>query len=414
MTEVPKFRPGDKVEFIHIAFDGGLYEVEHVSANAFTPHPDVFLRRVTNDPNGVKPIFGWVNAKYLAKYARLVKADEEQAPARVYDTSMPPRFDTGELVRWDHAPREELRGLLWEVQTANIRLANGEVGVVIESPLRRYLVVEGELSRAEGAPIDPEATGRGAYHGPAWVREERDKSFKPGDKVKMIDAVDASPHRPVWTVTGYAAETGRVSLTRIRDDDECSEVTALVPPHQLKLAEGENAEPGFSKVDGTISRVATEEKKEAETRVSTDACFAYAFGGDDVPDPTNFTVFEAYDPESFVEVDVPAEGNPEEDYVHKPAHYVQWVCEPMWFIEVNNLSFAAGNVIKYQMRAVGEHPKLYDGLTEKESRKRDLEKAKRYCEVQIAKLDGNLTLARELMDEMRVDLLLADDDGTEF
>ncbi len=55
----------------------------------------------------------------------------------------------------------------------------------------------------------------------------------------------------------------------------------------------------------------------------------------------------------------------------RPAHYARFVIEPVTFINANRLSFNIGNVIKYVCRCDAKN-----GL-------QDLEKAKRYLDIQI-------------------------------
>jgi len=61
-----------------------------------------------------------------------------------------------------------------------------------------------------------------------------------------------------------------------------------------------------------------------------------------------------------------------------PDHYSRFVIEPIDFIEMNNLGFAAGNVIKYVCRADAKNGR------------EDLEKALRYIEFMMAKEEGLL------------------------
>lgn len=57
--------------------------------------------------------------------------------------------------------------------------------------------------------------------------------------------------------------------------------------------------------------------------------------------------------------------------IFRPAHYSRFVIDPVTFINANRLSFNIGNVIKYVCRADAK-----GGLE-------DLEKAKRYIEIEI-------------------------------
>lgn len=65
------------------------------------------------------------------------------------------------------------------------------------------------------------------------------------------------------------------------------------------------------------------------------------------------------------------------DPVAKPDHYRRFKFEPIRFIMENNLPFWMGNVVKYVLRA--QHK---NGLE-------DLKKARRYLDMQIAKMEGN-------------------------
>lgn len=57
--------------------------------------------------------------------------------------------------------------------------------------------------------------------------------------------------------------------------------------------------------------------------------------------------------------------------VFRPAHYSRFLIDPVTFINANGLSFNIGNVIKYVCRADAK-----GGME-------DLEKAKRYIEIEI-------------------------------
>lgn len=66
----------------------------------------------------------------------------------------------------------------------------------------------------------------------------------------------------------------------------------------------------------------------------------------------------------------------ENDPVNRPAHYARFKIEPIYFIMENDLPFWAGNVVKYTLRYDAK-----DGL-------QDLKKARRYLDMQIAKMEG--------------------------
>jgi len=74
-----------------------------------------------------------------------------------------------------------------------------------------------------------------------------------------------------------------------------------------------------------------------------------------------------------------------EDIVNRPSHYTKYVIEPVTFIMTNRLSFEIGNIVKYACRAGG---KLYPDQDEIESRITDLEKVRRYAEMEINRLTG--------------------------
>ena len=65
------------------------------------------------------------------------------------------------------------------------------------------------------------------------------------------------------------------------------------------------------------------------------------------------------------------------DAVTTPNHYTRFKIEPISFIMENNLEFWQGSVIKYVLR--------YDAKNGLE----DLKKARRYLDMQIAKMEGN-------------------------
>jgi hypothetical protein len=62
---------------------------------------------------------------------------------------------------------------------------------------------------------------------------------------------------------------------------------------------------------------------------------------------------------------------PSTDNVYRPNHYARFVIEPLTFVNANSLPFNIGNVIKYVCR--------YDAKNGRE----DLEKAKRYIDIQL-------------------------------
>jgi hypothetical protein len=72
------------------------------------------------------------------------------------------------------------------------------------------------------------------------------------------------------------------------------------------------------------------------------------------------------------------------EQIIQPAHYTQYVVEPIEFIMVNDMDFWRGNVIKYVSRA---GHKTYDGQDATESEITDLSKAIRYCEMRINMLN---------------------------
>jgi len=75
----------------------------------------------------------------------------------------------------------------------------------------------------------------------------------------------------------------------------------------------------------------------------------------------------------------------EDDIVVRPSHYTKYELEPVEFIMRNRLSFEIGNIVKYACRAGG---KLYPDQDEIESRITDLEKVRRYAEMEINRLKG--------------------------
>ena len=82
--------------------------------------------------------------------------------------------------------------------------------------------------------------------------------------------------------------------------------------------------------------------------------------------------------------DYPVE-SPQDDIVVKPSHYTQFKIEPVTFVMENRLSFEIGNIVKYACRAGS---KLYPGQDETQSRITDLEKVRRYAEMEINRLKG--------------------------
>lgn len=70
------------------------------------------------------------------------------------------------------------------------------------------------------------------------------------------------------------------------------------------------------------------------------------------------------------------EGAPKGESVYRPHHYARFALEPIHFIMENNLPFWAGSAIKYILR--------WDAKNGIE----DLKKARRYLDMQIAKLEG--------------------------
>lgn len=77
------------------------------------------------------------------------------------------------------------------------------------------------------------------------------------------------------------------------------------------------------------------------------------------------------------------------DIINRPKHYTRWVIEPITFIMRNKMEFWRGNIIKYAARA-GE--KEYDGMDKVQSEITDLEKVRRYAEMRINELKGEVEL----------------------
>ncbi len=75
----------------------------------------------------------------------------------------------------------------------------------------------------------------------------------------------------------------------------------------------------------------------------------------------------------------------DEDIINKPSHYALYQIEPIEFIMQNNLSFHAGNIVKYACRA---GLKQYEGKTETQSETQDLLKIIRYAEFRINQIQG--------------------------
>ena len=71
--------------------------------------------------------------------------------------------------------------------------------------------------------------------------------------------------------------------------------------------------------------------------------------------------------------------------IKSPDHYSKWAIEPITFIMGNGLSFWAGNVIKYTVRAGSKH---YVGMSSDESEITDLKKARRYIDMRLNQLEG--------------------------
>ena len=78
-----------------------------------------------------------------------------------------------------------------------------------------------------------------------------------------------------------------------------------------------------------------------------------------------------------------------DEIINKPKHYTRWAIEPIQFILRNRFEFWRGNVVKYVSRACY---KIYDGHSAVESEILDLEKAKRYCDMRINQIKGELEL----------------------
>ena len=71
--------------------------------------------------------------------------------------------------------------------------------------------------------------------------------------------------------------------------------------------------------------------------------------------------------------------------IKEPAHYTQYEIEPVTFIMVNRLPFEIGNIVKYACRA-GD--KRYPEMDYNQSRITDLEKVRRYAEMEINRIKG--------------------------
>lgn len=96
----------------------------------------------------------------------------------------------------------------------------------------------------------------------------------------------------------------------------------------------------------------------------------------------SFDFYEYYSPEDTVDPH-------KDDKIFKPSHYTKWKIEPITFIMRNGMEFWRGNIIKYATRAGS---KLYDGLDAIDSEITDLEKVRRYAEMRINQLKGELDL----------------------
>ena len=79
-----------------------------------------------------------------------------------------------------------------------------------------------------------------------------------------------------------------------------------------------------------------------------------------------------------------------DDAVVKPAHYEQYLIEPVTFVMENKMEFWRGNIIKYAARAGS---KTYDGKDAVESEVTDLRKVIRYAEMRINMLTGRSVTA---------------------
>jgi len=78
-----------------------------------------------------------------------------------------------------------------------------------------------------------------------------------------------------------------------------------------------------------------------------------------------------------------------DDKVRQPSHYAKWPIEPITFVMRNKMEFWRGNLIKYAARA---GHKKYDNMSETESEIVDLEKVRRYAEIRIRQLKGEVDL----------------------
>lgn len=79
-----------------------------------------------------------------------------------------------------------------------------------------------------------------------------------------------------------------------------------------------------------------------------------------------------------------------DDVVVKPAHYEQYLIEPVTFVMENKMEFWRGNIIKYASRAGS---KTYDGKDAVDSEVTDLRKVIRYAEMRINMLTGKSVTA---------------------
>ncbi len=79
----------------------------------------------------------------------------------------------------------------------------------------------------------------------------------------------------------------------------------------------------------------------------------------------------------------------EDDKIVRPSHYTQWAIQPLTYIQRNKMEFWRGNIIKYASRAGA---KVYDGMDLNESEITDLEKVRRYAEIRINEIKGEMEL----------------------
>ena len=106
--------------------------------------------------------------------------------------------------------------------------------------------------------------------------------------------------------------------------------------------------------------------------------------------PTPYEGARGSDYEAFVPQGSNGPAGPtSSDKVHKPSHYTKWAIEPITFIMRNGMEFWRGNIIKYATRAGS---KEYDGMDMRDSEITDLEKVRRYAEMRINQLKGDIEL----------------------